>query len=429
MTQTNKNSSAFDKPQTLKGFRDFLPSQMNVRNYIKNTLTSLFTLSGFSPLETPALEYASLLKGKYSSETDAKLGYFFTDNGGRDVGLRYDLTVPVAKVLALYNNQIQLPFRRYQIQPVWRAENTQRGRYREFIQCYIDIFGTNSPIAYAEIISLIYQGITKLGFKNAIIKINSRLVLSAILDQAGLKNNQNYLLQTLDKIDKINQNGVKNELKSKGLTDPKIDQIFNSIKQAQPDQNLKQVLNLLPSFGLPSSAYVFDPTLVRGCDYYTGTIFEVKVDQPQIGALGGGGRYDNLIKTLGGPQIPAVGFSFGFERLVDVITQLDLLPSSDQTGPKVLVGNLGPDTQTNILELTSQLRDQNISSVIYPDPDKLGKQIKYALSQNISYLALIGTNEAANNQITLKNLATSTQETVSLERLITILKDSKSVLK
>jgi len=185
----------------------------------------------------------------------------------------------------------------------------------------------------------------------------------------------------------------------------------------------------LPSFGLPSSAYVFDPTLVRGCDYYTGTIFEVKVDQPQIGALGGGGRYDNLIKTLGGPQIPAVGFSFGFERLVDVITQLDLLPSSDQTGPKVLVGNLGPDTQTNILELTSQLRDQNISSVIYPDPDKLGKQIKYALSQNISYLALIGTNEAANNQITLKNLATSTQETVSLERLITILKDSKSVLK
>ena len=417
MNQTNT------KPQTLKGFRDFLPSQMKIRDYVKNTLISLFTLNGFSPIETPALEYAATLKGKYGDETDTKLGYFFKDNGGRDIGLRYDLTVPAAKVLAIYGNQIQLPFRRYQIQPVWRAENTQRGRYREFIQCDIDIFGTTSPIADAEIISLIYQGVTKLGFSNAVIRINSRKVLSSILDQASIIDNQNSIFQSLDKIDKIGDDRVKNEFKSKGLSNTQINQIFNSIKQAQPSKNLQQILDLLPSLGLPASAYIFDPTLVRGCDYYTDTIFEVKVDQPQIGALGGGGRYNNLINTLGGPQIPAVCFSFGFERLIDVITDLNLFPQANQTGPKILVANLGPDTQTNILQLITKLRNENISSIIYPDADKLGKQIRYALAENIPYMAIIGTDEAAANQITLKNLTSTSQKTINLDQLIKILKD------
>jgi histidyl-tRNA synthetase len=410
------------KPQTLKGFRDFLPSDMAARNFVKNTLTQVFENCGFLPLETPALEYASILKGKYSNETDDKLGYFFKDNGDREIGLRYDLTVPTAKVLAIYNNQIQLPFRRYQIQPVWRAENTQKGRYREFIQCDIDIFGTSSPISDAEIISLIYTGTQKLGFKNSIIKINSRSVLSNILDKSGIKSDQNSVLQSLDKLDKIGQDRVNKELISKGLSTTQINDLFKYIKSAQPDDNLQKVLDLLPSFNLPKNAYVFDPTLVRGCDYYTGTIFEVSVTEPKIGAIGGGGRYDNLVATLGGPQIPAVGFSFGFERVVDVIQELNLLPQVNQSNIKVLVANFGPETQNNILQLTSQLRDQNISSIVYPDNDKLGKQIKYALSLGIPYLAIIGTDEAKNNQITLKNLVTTEQKSVNFEELMTIIK-------
>ena len=320
------------KPQTLKGFRDFLPKDMVVRNYIKNTLVEIFENYGFQPLETPALEYASVLKGKYSNETDDKLGYFFKDNGDREIGLRYDLTVPTAKVLAIYgNNELQLPFKRYQIQPVWRAENTQKGRYREFIQCDIDIFGTTSPIADAEIISVIYAGIQKLNFKNAIIKINSRQVLFDILSKNGITNNQNSVLQSIDKLDKIGEDGVKNELISKGLSTTQITGIFEYIKIAQPDEALQMVLNKLKDLNLPSNSYIFDPTLVRGCDYYTSTIFEVAVTEPKIGAIGGGGRYDNLISTLGGPNIPAVGFAFGFERVVDVIPELNRLPQRNQS--------------------------------------------------------------------------------------------------
>jgi histidyl-tRNA synthetase len=410
------------KTQTLKGFRDFLPSDMYIRNYVKNTLTNLFETCGFEPLETPALEYSSVLKGKYGSETDDKLGYFFKDNGDREIGLRYDLTVPVSKVLAIYSNQIPLPFRRYQVQPVWRAENTQKGRYREFLQCDIDIFGTNSPIADAEIISIIYQGVKKLGFKNATIKINSRVVLSSILNQSGIKNNQNSILQSLDKIDKIGENRVKDELNSKGLSDPQIDQLFKYIKQAQPDQNLQQVLDALKDFNIPQNSYIFDPTLVRGCDYYTGTIFEVQVKQAN-GSIGGGGRYDNLVASLGGPQIPAVGFSFGFERIVDVIKELKLLPKNQANKTKILIANLGLETQSDILNLTSNLRDNDISSIIYPDNDKLGKQIKYALSLGIPYLAIIGTDEVKQNKITLKNLTTSEQKSLNLKQLIKILKD------
>ncbi len=408
------------KPQTLKGFRDFLPVDMTVRNYVKNTLTSLFETCGFQPLETPALEYGSVLKGKYGSETDDKLGYFFKDNGDREVGLRYDLTVPTAKILAIYNNQLSLPFRRYQIQPVWRAENTQKGRYREFIQCDIDIFGTDSPIADAEIISIIYQGTQKFGFKDAVIKINSRQILASILSQSGIETNQNSVLQSLDKLDKIGEDGVKNEIISKGLNTTQIDKLLNNIKIAQPDDKLSQILNSLNDFNIPKSAFVFDPSLVRGCDYYTSTIFEIQVPQAN-GSIGGGGRYDNLIETLGGPSIPAVGFSFGFERLVDVIQDLQLVPKENQNNIKILIANLGTETQKEIINLTNQLRQNNISSIIYPDNEKLGKQIKYALSLGISYLAIIGTNEAKNNTITLKNLNTTEQQTVSLKELVDML--------
>lgn len=410
-----------NKVKTLKGFRDLLPSEMMLRNYVKNILIDTFETYAFLPLETPALEYSSVLKGKYSSETDQKLGYFFTDNGGREIGLRYDLTVPIAKVLAGYSNQIQLPFKRYQIQPVWRAENTQKGRYREFIQCDIDTFGTNSPIAEAEIISLIYTVAQKLNLKNAIVKINSRSVLSNILEQSNIKKEQNSVLQSLDKIDKIGEKRVREELKSKGLTATQISDLFKYIKTAQPDNQLKEIFNKLKLFNLPESAYIFDPTLVRGCDYYTGPIFELVLKDEKIASLGGGGRYNNLIQNLGGPNIPAVGFSFGFERIIDLIQKLNLFPKQNKTNTKILIANFGEKTEEQTLELTTKLRNENIPSLIYLEKDKISKQIKFATSLNIPYLAIIGPDEVKNNIITLKNLTTTKQETVTFGQLVTLL--------
>ena len=407
-------------PQTLKGFRDFLPSDMRVRNYVKNLLISVFETYGFEPLETPALEYASILKGKYNSETDNKLGYFFTDNGGRKVGLRYDLTIPVSKVLAIYNNQIPLPFKRYQIQSVWRSDNTQKGRYREFIQCDIDTFGTSSPFADAEIISIIYSATQKLNFKKFIIRINSRPVLLDILNQSGINNDQISFLQSLDKYEKIGNDGVKKELITKGLSDTQIARLFDYIKQAQPDSQLQQVFEALKSFGVPETFYTFDPTLVRGPDYYTGTIFETAVEEPKIGSIGGGGRYDNLVKRLGGPNIPATGYSFGFERIIDVINELNLLPDLPKTKTQVLVANFGPETLPNSLALVSQLQSANTPSFIYPDPDKLGKQFKYADAMGIKYVAVIGPDEVTNNTVTLKDMSTGTQTTLPLSDLKTL---------
>ena len=407
-----------NKPQTLKGFRDFLPSQMAVRDYVKNLLIENFETFGFLPLETPVLEYASVLKGKYSSETDDKLGYFFKDNGGRDVGLRYDLTVPAAKVLAIYDQQITLPFKRYQIQPVWRADNTQKGRYREFIQCDIDTFGSSSPVVDAEIIAVIYNILQKLNFKKFTIQISSRSILLNILSQIGVTNNQNSIILSIDKFQKIGEDGVKNELTQKGLSSIQIDQLFKCIKSAQPDENLKQLFSLIETIGVPKTAYKFEPTLVRGSNYYTGPIFETVVDEPKIGSIGGGGRYDNLIESLGGPNIPATGYSFGFEPLIDCIDELNLLPDLPKTKTKIMVANFGPETINDSLKLVSKLRQNNIASTFYPDNDKLGKQFKYADSLNIPFVAVIGPDEAKNNQVTLKNLVTGKQQLISITDLL-----------
>ena len=408
-------------PQTLKGFRDFLPEDMIIRNYVKNIFIEVFENFGFQPLETPTLEYLSTLTGKYGSDAD-KLLYSFIDKGDRQVGLRYDLTVPAAKILAMYSNTISLPFKRYQIQNIFRAEKPQKGRYREVMQCDIDTFGTNSPTADAEIIAVIYTILNKLKFSKYSIKINSRQVLFDILEKSNIKNNQNSVFQSLDKFQKIGQDGVNKELISKGLSNNQIASIFEYIKTAQPDQNLKDIFDLLKNYGIPDSAFQFDPTMVRGLDYYTDTIFETYVEEPKIGSVTGGGRYNNLVKTLGGPDIPAVGTTIGLDRICDVITELNLLPNLPKTITKVMVANLGLETQNQALSLSSNLRQNNIATVFYPDPEKLGKQIKYALSLNIPYLAIIGTDEAAQNKITLKNLTSQQQQLLSLQEIIDILK-------
>lgn len=404
-------------PLTLKGFRDFLPETMAVRNYVKNLFIEVFETFGFEPLETPTIEYSSTLMGKYGDEAD-KLVYSFRDQGERQVGLRYDLTVPTAKVLAIYNQQLFLPFKRYQIQPVFRAEKPQKGRYREVLQCDIDSFGTKSPIADAEIIAVIYTILSKLNFKKYSIRLNSRNVLKEILSKSGIDNNQNSALQSLDKYQKIGEEGVTKELISKDFPQAQIDSLFKYIKNAQPDENLQTVFAAIKDFGIPDTAFVFDPTMVRGIDYYTGTIFETYVEEPKIGSITGGGRYDNLIKILGGPDIPAVGTTLGLDRIVDCIIELNLLPNLAKTKTKVMVANFGKDTLSMSLKLISLLRQNNITTTLYPDEEKIGKQLKYASAKNIPFVALIGSNEAANNEVTLKNMLTGDQKTVPQNEIL-----------
>jgi len=414
MLKSNMNQNV---PQTLKGFRDYLPETMAVRNYVKNLLTETFEEFGFEPVETPTLEYSSTLMGKYGEEAD-KMVYSFLDQGERQVGLRYDLTVPIAKVLAIYGSQIPIPFKRYQIQPVWRADKPQKGRYREFVQCDIDTFGTSSPTADAEIVAVIYSILNKLNFKKFSIRLNSRIVLKNILSQSGIEDNQNSALQSLDKFQKIGEDGVRKELINKEFSQVQVDSLLKYIKEAKPDENLQAVFNAIKNFGVSETAFVFDPTMVRGLDYYTGTIFETYVEEPKIGSITGGGRYDNLIKVLGGPDTPAVGTSLGFDRIVDCIIELNLLPELAKTKVKVMVGNFGVDTEEQSLKLTSLLRENNIPAIFYPDSDKIGKQFKYASEKKIPFVALIGSNEATNNEVTLKNMTTGEQKTVKQSDII-----------
>jgi len=406
-----------NKVQTLKGFRDFLPEAMAVRNYVKNLLIDTFETFGFEPIETPTLEYSSVLMGKYGDEAD-KLVYSFTDNGDRQIGMRYDLTVPTAKVLAMYSQTIPMPFKRYQIQPVWRAENTQKGRYREVLQCDIDTFGTNSPIADAEILAVINTVLQKLNFKTFTILINSRIVLNNILKACKITEDKNSILQSLDKFSKIGQDGVTKELIGKNIPKAKITVLFKYIKQAQPDEYLQNVINQLKILGVSKNNYQFDPTIVRGLDYYTGPIFETVVTKPKIGSITGGGRYDNLIKSLGGPDISAVGTTIGLDRIVDCITELNLLPNLPKTKTKVLFANFGDKTVNQSLKLITELRNNNIASSFYPDNDKLSKQFKYADSLGIPFVAMIGTDESKNNQVTLKNMATGEQKTINQSNLL-----------
>lgn len=407
-----------NKVQTLKGFRDFLPETMVVRNYVKKILVESFEKFGFEPLETPALEYATTLMGKYGEEAD-KLVYAFTDQGDRQIGLRYDLTVPTAKVLAIYGNELPLPFKRYQLQSVYRAEKPQKGRYREVLQCDCDTFGTDSPIADAEIIAVIYEILTRLNFKKYSIRINSRTVLRQILTDSGIDQDQNTVLQSLDKFQKIGQDGVTKELISKGLDIGKINQIFELIKSIKPDQELQQVFDQIKLLGVPDTAYIFDPTMVRGLDYYTGTIFETYVEEPKIGSITGGGRYDNLVEVLGGPNIPAVGTTIGLDRIVDCIIELNLLPDLQKTTTKIMIANFGQDEQS--LKLASLLRQNNINTLLYPTAEKLGKQFKYASDKNIPFVAVIGPDEAQNNQVTIKNMSTGEQKTIEQGEIISSL--------
>lgn len=403
--------------QTLKGFRDFLPEQMAVRARVVDILRGVFEKYGFAELQTPALEYQEVLLGKYGEEAE-KLMYLFEDPGERKVGLKYDLTVPLARVMATYRD-LPKPFKRYQIQPVWRAENTQKGRYRELYQCDIDIVGSSSPLADAEIVAVIAESLNTLGFEDFSININSRKVLFKLMEQSGLpEDNYFSVIQSIDKLDKRTEEEVKDELNKKGFSSEQINNIFNAMSKAQPDDYLNKVIEIANKLGVEDRLY-FSPSLARGLDYYTGPIFETVVTEPKIGSITGGGRYDNLLKDIGGPNEPAVGTSFGLDRLVDVISELELKDNISYSNTQALVTIFQADMTGQSLELANSLRTANIKTELYPDENtKLDKQLKYADKKGIPFAVILGPEEINQNKFTVKDLKERTQRSVTFEELL-----------
>lgn len=388
------------EPRTLKGFRDFLPKEARKRQYVIEILKKVFESYGFEPLETPALEYEEILTGKYGEEGD-KLMYKFVDNGGRNVALRYDQTVPLARVVAQYQNDLPFPFKRYQIQNVWRADNTQKGRFREFLQCDIDIVGDSSIGVETEIITVINECLQKLGFTSFKILVNDRSNFEGIDPKA---------ITTIDKLEKINEEGVRNELAEKGF-DPNV---LDLLKQKPPTERIQIILNNSDYTG-PNVLY--SPTLARGLDYYTGLIIEVVIDGFDAGSIGGGGRYDNLIGMFANQNIPAVGFSFGFDRLFEAMEENSLFPELSTT--KILVTVPNPEMENISIAVSSQLRSNNINVETYPNAMPLEKQYKYAEKKEIPYVVVpINENEAElrtkNEDGGISKTITTTEELPSL---------------
>ncbi|MBP7118842.1 histidine--tRNA ligase [Candidatus Woesebacteria bacterium] len=404
--------------QTLKGFRDFFPEEMAVRKEVMRRLAVVFEKYGFEELATPALEYKEVLMGKYGEEAE-KLMYLFNDPGERGVGLKYDLTVPLARAVA-NKGDIALPFKRYQMQPVWRAENTQKGRYREFYQCDIDIVGSSSPLADGEILAVISDSLSALGFENFSICVNSRTVLFAIMDKANVPTEKRLTaIQSLDKLDKKTKEEVQEELSKKGFDSDQITNMFQELGRATPDEYLTKTIETAEKLGAIN--IVFSPAISRGLDYYTGPIFETIVTEPKIGSLTGGGRYDNLLKTLGGPDLPAVGTTIGLERIIDVITELNLWPEISKTTTQALVTIFNESLEEVSIETAKKLRARGINTELYPTNAKLEKQLKYADRKKLQFVIIIGEEEVANGKVVVKNLVSGEQSTVSLEEAVSII--------
>lgn len=383
---------------TLKGFRDFLPKELRKRSFVINALRKVFESYGFEPLETPALEYEEILMGKYGDEGD-KLMYKFEDNGKRKVALRYDQTVPLARVVAQYQNELSFPFKRYQIQNVWRAENTQKGRFREFLQVDIDTIGSSSPLADLEILQIVYDSFKKLGIKVKI-KINDRRLLKSLTSKEII---------ILDKLNKIGDQGVVSELKEIGKNEGEARKILDSTKALNLSEELKDIKTQFEKINPEKDILIFEPTLARGISYYTGIIFEVEVEGYDGGSIAGGGRYDNLIGTFAGKDIPAVGFSFGFDRLMEAMEQQGLFPKS-LSANSVLVAFYSSELQEKALETAKNLRKKDINAEFYLDDASLEKQLKYADKKQIPYVLIV-----EKDKLNLKDMNSGNQQEVTIE--------------
>jgi len=404
------------EPRTLKGFRDFLPKEAKKRQYVLNALKKVFESYGFEPLETPALEYEDILSGKYGTEGE-KLMYRFTDNGDRKVAMRYDQTVPLARIVAQYQNELPTPFKRYQIQNVWRAENTQKGRYREFLQVDADVVGVYSPLADAEVVAITIKSLQTLGFKKFKILINDRTIFSKLVDQGIFSEGEMpKIIRAIDKIKKIGDEGVIKEIVTEGFTEEKARNILQMIKTQEKTDTLNDISTYLESLNLDKDVFQFEPTLARGLDYYTGMIFEVEVEGYEVGSIAGGGRYDNLIGIFAGRDIPAVGFAFGFDRMIEAMETLSLFPNELYT-TKVLVTFANSELQKKAIKIADELRDNAINTEVYLEDTSLEKQLKYADRKLIPYVVIV--NE---NNLVLKNMAKRTQEELDTEQILKKLK-------
>ena len=396
------------KPQTLKGFRDFLPQDARKRKYVSGTLQKVFESFGFEPLETPTLEYEEILAGKYGEEGE-KLMYRFEDNGKRRVAMRYDQTVPLARVVAQYQNELPTPFKRFQMQNVWRAENTQKGRYREFLQCDIDIVGLASVAADAETIAVVAQSLKALGFREFKILLNERSVFGDLPIEAII---------TIDKLKKVGGENVKKELVERGFSEEALERVQN----APLPESLSTIIEIAARMGVDAESITFEPTLARGLDYYTGMIMEVEIAGYTVGSVGGGGRYDKLLGLFANKPIPAVGFAFGFDRVFEAMSQLELFPSSLDATASVLVTIFGLEYADNSITIANKLRENGISTELWLDANtKMEKQLKYANQKAIPYVIIAGPTEKEKNVVTVKDMKKREQRQVNIDELFTLL--------
>lgn len=446
------------KPSIAKGTRDFSPIEMAKRNYIFNTIKEVFLLYGFQQIETPAMENLSTLMGKYGEEGD-KLLFKILNSGdylksapddlleNRDYihlitkisekGLRYDLTVPFARYVVMHRNEIQFPFKRYQIQPVWRADRPQKGRYREFYQCDADVVGSDSLMNEVELISMIDEVFHRFGV-NITIKVNNRKVLSGIAEIIGEPEKIVDITVVIDKIDKIGIDNVNAELLEKGLPQSAVDALQPLLSlSGSNEEKLDSLASLLQNSEVgmkgveelryvlsqaqaqqPKACIELDVSLARGLNYYTGTILEVKAQDVVIGSITGGGRYDNLTGVFGMPGTSGVGISFGADRIYDVLNALDLYPKDTLASTKVLFINFGDKESEVALKYVMQLRKEGIPTEIYPDATKMKKQMTYANNKNVEYVAMVGETEIANGTIALKCMESGEQENLTIHQVI-----------
>ena len=448
------------KPSIPKGTRDFSPVEMAKRNYIFNTIREVYALHGFQQIETPAMETLQTLMGKYGEEGD-KLLFKILNSGdftnkvsdeellGRqplhlaaricEKGLRYDLTVPFARYVVMHREELQLPFKRYQIQPVWRADRPQKGRYREFYQCDADIVGSDSLLNEVELMQMVDQVFAKFGIR-VVIKINNRKILSGIAEVIGEADKIVDITVAIDKLDKIGLEGVNAELAQTGIApeaiaklqpiialtgtnEEKLATISGVLQDSEVGlKGVEEIRTILDTLKLcrMTNEMELDLTLARGLNYYTGAIFEVKALDVQIGSITGGGRYDNLTGIFGMPGLSGVGISFGADRIFDVLNALDLYPKEAVDATKVLFINFGNKETAYCLPLAVRLRQAGISCEVYPDKAKMKKQMGYANAKHIPFVALAGENEMAEQKITLKNMETGEQSLLSIEEIISI---------
>jgi len=427
------------KPKLLKGFRDIDPNKMKKRNYILNRIENVFIKHSFTPLSTPTIEYLEILKGKMGEEAD-KLLFSFTDAGGREVGLRYDFTVPLARFIAM-NKNIKLPLRRYQVGSVFRAEKPQKGRFREFTQCDFDIIGTSSHIADAEIISVMYDVMIKLNIENFQIHINDRRLLSKILKELGISETKvETISRILDKMDKIGKDGIVGLLKEENLFTKQIERFIEiSLPSSDYEKTLKilsglvnmeeecsrfiEFMNIVSKMTDNNRRIVFSPLLARGLDYYTGLVFEVLCEGAGIGSLAGGGRYDNMIGILSGRNIPATGASFGLDRIEEVMNKSNIL-TEDLGRPFCLITIFGDETINESIEIYREMLNSGISVELYPEAKNIGKQIGYANSKGFYFTVILGQDEIRNNKIKVKIMETGEEKLFTREEAIKFLKSN-----